>query len=599
MNRSVFSSLRTRIIILVLLAVLPAWVIMVHTFFEQRRMKVAQIQQNTLEVARFVAQEDEQFLQSTRETLLTLAHFLSLYGDNLLQCNLFFAKVLQQLNSYINFGAALPNGEVFCAANPLALTHNLADQLWFRQVLGTRDFVVGDFQKETGAHSSVLLMAYPLYEFGPSPRAVVFTLIDVGTLNPFRFDLESQLPPGSTLELVVESGTVLAQRPKSKHPLPSSVEQKLLAETLRTGNADVIEAAGPDGVPSLYAIAPIKSGLRRSRVYILFRVPTNSAFADAQKMLIRNVSLLAIVAVLAILAAWFGGNAFIVRQVHTIADTSRRLAGGDLKARTGLQRTRGELGTLARAFDDMAARLEEHQEQERTSRQLLSKSREQLRQLASHLETIREEERTQMAREIHDNLGQAMTALKLDLAWLSKRMNTSPEQAKKKVYAMSELIDGAIATVQRVSAELRPGALDDLGLAAAIEWQAEEFEERTGIRCAVYANTEGERLSEEQATAIFRILQEALTNVARHSQASEVHISFQEQESSVRLEIEDNGVGLPEHASSDPTSYGLIGIRERVYPWGGKMEIAGVPGTGTTLSITLPFTAQHREEDVD
>lgn len=216
-------------------------------------------------------------------------------------------------------------------------------------------------------------------------------------------------------------------------------------------------------------------------------------------------------------------------------------------------------------------------------------SREQLRNLSAHLHSVREEERTLMAREIHDELGQVLTALKMDLSWLSKRLPKDKKSLFEKTGAMSKLIDTTIQMVKRISTELRPGVLDDLGLMAAIEWQADEFASRTGIKCKLSPGSKYIVVDGEHATAIFRIFQETLTNVARHAKATRVRVSLREKAGRLVLQIRDNGIGIKEEQIAAPKSLGLIGIRERARSQGGEAKISGIQGKGTTITVTIPL----------
>ncbi|MCI0696834.1 response regulator [candidate division KSB1 bacterium] len=221
--------------------------------------------------------------------------------------------------------------------------------------------------------------------------------------------------------------------------------------------------------------------------------------------------------------------------------------------------------------------------------QELRNSREQLRNLSAYLESVREEERTRIAREIHDELGQAMTALKMDLSWLSKRLPKDQEPLLEKTKSMSKLVDMTVQTVQKISAELRPGLLDDLGLAAAIEWQTGQFRQRTGIECEAALNLDGINLDRERSTMFFRILQEALTNVARHAQATKVKIGLTRREHKLLLKVRDNGKGITNSKIYESTSLGLIGMRERARHFRGKVKIRGIQNKGTILVVSMPL----------
>jgi PAS domain S-box-containing protein len=219
----------------------------------------------------------------------------------------------------------------------------------------------------------------------------------------------------------------------------------------------------------------------------------------------------------------------------------------------------------------------------------LGESREQLRNLAAHLQSIREEERASVAREIHDELGQALTALKMDLSWLDKKLPEEQSNLLKKTKSMSQLIDSTIQTVQRLSAELRPGLLDDIGLLAAMEWQAEEFQKRTGIACELSLGSQEIDLDQERSTAIFRIFQETLTNISRHASATKAIVNLAKKGAQLELTIKDNGKGITREEISDPKSLGLIGIQERVHFLGGDIDIKGVRNKGTTVTVSIPL----------
>jgi PAS domain S-box-containing protein len=219
--------------------------------------------------------------------------------------------------------------------------------------------------------------------------------------------------------------------------------------------------------------------------------------------------------------------------------------------------------------------------------QRLRDSREHLRALTAHLERIREEERTRIAREIHDELGQALTGLKMDLSWFSTRLPNQPALMEKSA-AMLKLIDSTVHAVRRLSTELRPAILDNLGLIPAIEWLGQEFQKRTGVVCEFVSMEDDLNLDQERTTALFRICQEALTNVARYAQATAVHMELDSDDHHITLRISDNGRGISEAEQRATKSFGLLGMRERARLLGGSFEIHGEPGKGTTLTVQIP-----------
>ncbi|TAJ94214.1 MAG: PAS domain S-box protein [Gammaproteobacteria bacterium] len=221
---------------------------------------------------------------------------------------------------------------------------------------------------------------------------------------------------------------------------------------------------------------------------------------------------------------------------------------------------------------------------------------EELQALASRLQAIREEERTAIAREIHDVLAQELTRLKIDIAWVSKRVAAPLDEPTRdrvidKLKDVTAQTDAAIRTVQKIATELRPVVLDSLGLAAAIEWQVEDFEKRTDIRCRVAVPEHDPPLNRDQATACFRILQESLTNVSRHAQATQVEVKLCEEDGHLLLTVCDNGRGITREQLHDPHSIGLVGMRERAQSFGGELGITGTPGAGVTVMLRIPLLA--------
>jgi PAS domain S-box-containing protein len=219
-------------------------------------------------------------------------------------------------------------------------------------------------------------------------------------------------------------------------------------------------------------------------------------------------------------------------------------------------------------------------------------SRQQLRALASRLQKVREEERTAIAREIHDELGQALTGLKLDISWVSHRIPRN-KQVLAQCVSMMERIDQTLTAVRRIATELRPSVLDQLGLEAAIEWQGQEFGTRTGIEVVMESSVKGSPIPDYLCSSAFRILQESLTNVARHAKATRVTIRLTQTQQLLTLEVIDDGIGLQPDRLEQTTSLGLIGMRERALACGGSIGITSAEGAGTTVLLLVPLVTGH------
>ena len=247
-----------------------------------------------------------------------------------------------------------------------------------------------------------------------------------------------------------------------------------------------------------------------------------------------------------------------------------------------------------------ALREAEQRIQHRRAEEQLRESHEQLRALSTYLQSVREDERTRIAREVHDELGQALTSCKLDLSWIAGKLPPDLKPLLDKARALTAHIDSTIQTVRRISSELRPGVLDHLGLVAAIEWQANEFQNRTGIRCDVRARVREPLPDQNLATTFFRIFQETLTNVIRHAGATHVWVELKESEGQITLEVKDNGRGIERTEIFNSKSMGLLGMRERAALLGGIFKIGSIPrGKGTRVRVSIPVRRRQHSPQIN
>jgi signal transduction histidine kinase len=247
-----------------------------------------------------------------------------------------------------------------------------------------------------------------------------------------------------------------------------------------------------------------------------------------------------------------------------------------------------------------ALREAEERAQHRRSEEQLRESHEQLRALSVYLQSVREEERTRIAREVHDELGQALTSCKLDLSWIAGKLPPDLQPLLQKTRALTAHIDSTIQTVRRISSELRPGVLDHLGLVAAIEWQANEFQNRTGIKCDVRGRVREPLPNQDLSTTLFRIFQETLTNVIRHAGATCVEVDLKEAYGRIILAVKDNGRGIAQTDIFNNKSMGLLGMRERAALLGGSFEIGNIPrGKGTRVRVTIPLLRRLRASNLN
>lgn len=254
----------------------------------------------------------------------------------------------------------------------------------------------------------------------------------------------------------------------------------------------------------------------------------------------------------------------------------------------------GRLGpAVQRALREFADRRERQRAEEKLRRSL-----EQMRALTNYLQHVREEERTRIAREVHDELGQALTGLKLDMSWLGSKLARNAKPVQQKVKTMVDHIDSTIQTVRRIATELRPGILDSLGLVAAMEWQANEFQTRSSIPCIVTTTTDADTIWDQDITTVFfRIYQETLTNIIRHAEATRVDVRLDQEDGFLVMTVSDNGRGISDEAIGNTRSLGLVGMRERAMLVGGELTLHGAPGKGTTVTLRVPLQGPRPARD--
>jgi signal transduction histidine kinase len=584
------SSLRVRLLLLVALVVLPALGLIFYTGWEQRRRAALDAYENAFRLLRLASRNEEELIQDGRDLLVGLAQLSVVRSRDSGACNSLFARLLKQYPRYSNIGAADSEGNVFCSAVPSIEPVNVRASPGFLQPLQVRDFTVGTYQISRITGTAILPLQYPILDPAGRVRVVIFAGLDLGWLNGFA--AKAELPPGSTLTLVDRNGTILVWHPNPERWVGKPAPQTSFIRTILGEQTDsTAEAAGLDGILRLYASSPLRRATGAADAYLSIGIPAQVAFAEVDRILKRNLAGLGLVAVLTVVAAWVGGDLFIVRRVNALIGAANRLQAGDLGARAGLPSGGGELHQLARAFDEMAASLETREAEDKCARERLQEYAERLRTLARRLVEVQESERREIARELHDGVGQSLTALGINLNLLRGHLPAEARAGAEARLADSlQLVEQTVGSIRALMAELRPPVLDDYGLLAALRWYGEQVTGRAGLPVEVRGQEKAPRLPSATETVLFRIAQEALTNVVKHAQATRATVTVEETADRVRLTIADDGVGFDPAALPplrEPRGWGLLTMQERAEAVGGRFRVEAAPGQGTRVVVEV------------
>jgi signal transduction histidine kinase len=590
MRQFVGTSLKTRLYLLVSLAFIPITLLIFYVAEEQKAAEEEAIFQKTMALARAAANEEDQKLESTRNLLTVVAHIVVIAEGQPDKLSGLLVDLSMQSKAYESFGILNLDGRLVASSDPSRTDHGYSHKAWFSNVLRDKKMVMGQYH---GAHINgepVLYVAVPALDHRRQIVAVAFAALNLNWINRTIFKQLAELPEGSRLTLLDNNQGVLSYDVDAgQWSVPQNFNPALRRE-MAGRQSGTLSASDENGVQQIYAFAPLASTFRDRRVSIVLEIPEELALAASRRIFTRNVALLVVSALIALLSIWWASDVFILRRVRAMVRASRQLAAGDLSSRIGKIGVRDELSHLAGAFDEMAASLQERIAREAQVMASLAQSREQLRNLAAYQQDVREQERIRIAREIHDQLGQSLTIMSMDLTWIKKHMPKRSLTIDEKISGMLTVIDDALVRLHTVTAELRPVILDDFGLAAAIEWQVEEYSHRIGIDCRMVPTGFEPELPKGQATALFRIFQEILTNIMRHAQAKNVEVKLAAGNGDLILQVRDDGRGITESEVNDPEAFGLLGIRERLYPFGGQVVFDGRPGLGTLVTVRLPIS---------
>ncbi len=626
-------SIRVRLVALLLITLLPTFII----FVILANVEQARARTDAAGAARTMAQlmqgQFSYVIESTREKLEMVGLFPEFRSDDPTDCMQRLAQIYDTVEGYSAMFVADADGTILCRATNTPHPRNelptVADGDYFKRAVATRTFTSGGSRIGEVSRRQVFVFAMPMLDGAGNVERVIGAGRDIDLLN--LGNQVGDLSDQSSILILDDNGVVVQVQPNpgdvvgTIHPSFQAIRTAahegnvVYGPDLYGGERNYVaypgflNAAQPPSLGESGSAAAVDSDAGLPAYYAVVGYTNQQSTGAIWRTIWATLAGFALLTLATVVVAWFGGEVLIVRRIKQLAGVARRMSTGDLAVRAGIDPGAGEFGELALALNTLAdslqkreadndrllrevetfnleleAKMEERTQELRDANTRLRISQQELRQLSQQLMRLTEQERTRISREIHDQLGQSLTAIKMELRTAQRTVEQNPERAQEQLNVASSQVDEMVGIVRRIAANLRPGVLDDFGIAAALDYHAQDFCERTGIDCITELELDEMRISPEMATAAFRIAQEALTNVARHAKAKRVTISGKTSPDGFVIEIRDDGVGFaPQQAGR--TSLGMLGMRERAAELGGTVDFESTPANGAIVRLTLPY----------
>jgi signal transduction histidine kinase len=601
------ASLRTRLLLLVFLAVVPALALTLYTNLEERQLRKALVYEHAMRLSRLVSADYERLIEDAQQLLVTLAQLPAVRDLNRAACNAIFVDLLAQRSSYANLGVIDADGNIFCSAVPTDEVY-LGDRVYFRHAFETRDFAIGEYQVGRITRKASVNFGYPVLNDAGHVNAVVFAALDLAWLD--QLAKQAELPPGTMLTVIDRNGSILSRYPDDGKWVGELMPEPVVLNAIQTqkGNGTT-DAPGTDGIPRLFSFAPFGGAAQSADAYVSVGIPAAVAFAGVNQILARNLAMLGLVAGLALAAAWVGGNLFIVRQIQALVRATKRVAAGELGARTDLPQGQGELSQLAGAFDQMAESLQRAHELRLVEEELRRKNY----QLEQQNLAIQEANRlkTEFVSMVSHELRTPLTSIQgyADLLLEDERIAGEERESLTLVRKNADRLLALINDLLDLS-RMEAGKLDlhrkGLDLARLIP------EVAGSLRPLI--ETKRQRLRLDLADAlpavwadqdrVTQILTNLISNAHKYTLVEgSITVAAQRDDGFVRVDVSDTGVGLsPEDQAQlftkffrahspqagGGTGLGLVITRLLVELHGGRITVSSAPGQGSTFSFSLP-----------
>lgn len=604
-------SLRARLVAIIFMALLPAFVLLLAVSGLERNRAYQTASREALAIAHLMANEYNEILIATNRHMTFMSQFPEIADGDPAACEAKLKALLVPLYDFLGMAVFDANGHSICLATqaPFTGTVDASGSSYFEMAKQQKRFVLGDLTTGRASGRPNLTFGFPILDVRGNLKRVLTVGRDVDVLN--RRLMGANFPEDSVMLVTDTHGRVIIRNPNPEEYVGRVAG--FMNNVTPGSTSGLFEAAGLDGVERLQAYATVFLN-DAPALYVFVGYTPERIFGGVERTLRASLIGLGVISLVALAAAWLSAESMIVRRIDKLVAVANRMRSGDLSARTGMDNDKSEFGQLAAALDKMAKELEQRNrdntalldemkalnatleqrvevrtQQLQTSNTRLLASQAELRRLSAEMTRATENERARIARDIHDQLGQMLTAVKMELRTARRKFQAGGDGLEAKLDDAGALIDETVRIVRRISSDLRPGVLDDFGLAAACDWQLQEFEKRTGITYDVSAEIDEDRVPPATATTAFRILQESLTNVMRHAQATHITVRLTHDQDNLTLLVQDNGRGITVEEQATTRSLGLLGMRERAAQLGGSVEITGAPGAGTSVIVVLPL----------
>jgi signal transduction histidine kinase len=609
MMREHLASLRLRLWLLVFLAFMPALGLIFYTAAEQSRHAAQEVRDQALRMAQLVSSDQERRIDGTRYLLMALAHVPDMRDGQAATCQRFLSTFLKDNPLYTTFGMADLGGNVICSTMPHDEPVNIADRGYFQNAIETQDFAIGEFYVGRITDKEAIGFGYPILDADGRVQAVVAAGMSLSWLNQLVADAE--LPEGALLLVIDRNGTILARYPNPKPWVGQSDPNAPLFHAMLTRGQGTAELRDMDGIPRIYAFTGLR-GLAGAG-YVSIGIPQAIAYAPARRTLVRNLISLGLVGVLALTAAWIGGDVFILRHVQALVQAAKRLSQGDLSTRTGLPHGAGEMGQLAAAFDDMAESLEKHQTQQRLEEEL----RRQNEALADENRRVQEVNQLKSAfvSLVSHELRTPLTAIAgyLELLLEDQSVRAAKPQEllgiiKRNIDRLVKLLDDLLdlSRIESGKFEFNLTVVDVMPLIAEVVSLLQPQIEAKGQQLSV--NQAGTLpLVRADTDRVRRILINLLSNAHKYTPpGGHIWVTARGDNEWMHIDVRDDGIGFssdeqahlfdrffrarqPGTQEVAGTGLGLPIARLLVERQGGQITVTSAPGQGTTFSFTLPL----------